>query len=226
MGKDGRRVARECNEFSAGLMRDHPRRFGMFAALPLTDVEGSLREIEYSMDVLKADGVSVFTSYDDKWLGDPAFEPVMAELNRRKAVVYTHPEAPNCCRDPLRPGDSRAGHRVWHRHDAGDHERHLQWHGATLSRYPLDFFARRGNGAVPRRTPHPRALAQQEARGGGAGRRHGRAAAVLSTTSRRSRTRCRSRRSSSSCRFRKFCGERISRSASAMNTWRHSPRSD
>ncbi len=103
MGKDGRRVARECNEFSAGLVRDHPRRFGMFAALPLTDADGSLREIEYSLDVLKADGVSVFTSYGDKWLGDPAFEPVMAELNRRKAVIYTHPDAPNCCRDPMVP---------------------------------------------------------------------------------------------------------------------------
>jgi predicted TIM-barrel fold metal-dependent hydrolase len=103
MGKDGRRVARECNEYSAGLVRDHPRRFGMFAALPLTDVEGSLREIEYSLDVLKADGVSVFTSYGDKWLGDPAFEPVIAELNRRKAIIYTHPDAPNCCRDPMVP---------------------------------------------------------------------------------------------------------------------------
>ena len=103
MSKDGRRVARECNEFSAGLVRDHPRRFGMFAALPLTDIEGSLREIEYSLDVLKADGVSVFTSYGDKWLGDPAFEPVIAELNRRKAIIYTHPDAPNCCRDPLLP---------------------------------------------------------------------------------------------------------------------------
>src|SRR5262249_15072996 len=36
--------------------------------------------------------------YRDKWLGDPAFEPVMAELNRRKVVTYTHPEAPLCCR--------------------------------------------------------------------------------------------------------------------------------
>src|SRR3981189_3630558 len=83
-GKDGRRVARECNEYAARLVQDHARRFGMFVALPLTDVEGSLREIEFGLDVLKADGVSVFTSYGDVWLGDPKFEPVMAELNRRK----------------------------------------------------------------------------------------------------------------------------------------------
>jgi predicted TIM-barrel fold metal-dependent hydrolase len=102
-GKDGRRVARECNEYAARLVQDHPRRFGMFLALPLTDVEGSLREIEFGFDVLKADGVALFTSYGNLWLGDPAFEPVVAELNRRKAIIYTHPDAPNCCRDPLLP---------------------------------------------------------------------------------------------------------------------------
>src|SRR5438132_5234898 len=93
------RLARACNEYAAKLVQDHPNRFGFFAAMPLPDVDATLKEIGYAYDTLKADGVGFFTSYGDTWLGNPAYRPVMEELNRRNAVVHVHPTAANCCRD-------------------------------------------------------------------------------------------------------------------------------
>jgi len=93
------RLARACNEYGAKLVQQYPSRFGLFAAMPLPDVDATLKEIAYAYDVLKADGIGLFTSYGDTWLGNPMFRPVMEELNRRKAIVHVHPTAANCCRN-------------------------------------------------------------------------------------------------------------------------------
>jgi predicted TIM-barrel fold metal-dependent hydrolase len=92
-----RDVARTCNEFQAKMITGHPSRFGSFALLPLPDVDGALEELAYALDVLRLDGVGLFSSVSDRYLGDPLFDPLFDELNRRKAVVFVHPthcEAP------------------------------------------------------------------------------------------------------------------------------------
>jgi predicted TIM-barrel fold metal-dependent hydrolase len=96
-----RKFCRECNDYMAELRRAHPGRFGQFAALPLPDVEGSIAELTYALDVLHADGVGAWTSYGQRYLGDPTFAPLWTELDRRKAVVFTHPTDSACCVNPV-----------------------------------------------------------------------------------------------------------------------------
>jgi len=96
-GEAGRGLARKSNDYGAQLVKDHSASFGLLAALPLPDPQGSLAELEYALDTLHADGIALLSSYGDKWLGDAVYAPVFEELNRRKAVVFVHPSAPNCC---------------------------------------------------------------------------------------------------------------------------------
>lgn len=84
-------MARRINEYTAGLVIQWPGRFGNFATLPLPDISAALDEVAYALDTLGADGVVLYSNYGDRFLGDPVFEPLWAELDRRHAVAFIHP---------------------------------------------------------------------------------------------------------------------------------------
>ena len=93
MGDDAeaRLLTRQVNERMAELVKSRPDRFSMFASVPLPDIDGSLEAIRHAYDELGADGVILLASHNGVYLGNPVFDPVMAELDRRSAVVLVHP---------------------------------------------------------------------------------------------------------------------------------------
>lgn len=149
---DTRKLARECNEFAAKLVRDYPGRFGMFASLPLPDIDGSLHEIEYALDTLKADGIYLFTNfgqtplYGDKYLGDPVLAPIYEELNRRRVIVYTHPKDNYCCREVV-PGVN--GPTIEYGTDTTRAIASLLYSGTASKNPNLTFIFSHGGGTMP-----------------------------------------------------------------------------
>lgn len=99
-GPAASRIARATNEFMAGLIADHPTRFGAFALVPLPDVDAALREIDYALEVLGLDGVGLFTNHRGVYLGDPAFDRIFARLSEAGVLVHVHPAVPAATGQP------------------------------------------------------------------------------------------------------------------------------
>jgi len=145
-GEAGRSLARKSNDYGAQLVQDHPASFGLLAALPMPDPQGSLVELEYALDKLHADGIGLLSSYGDKWLGDADYVPVFEELNRRKAVVFVHPNVPNCCTSVLPHLPSSTMEFLF---DTTRTIESLLMNG-TFSRFPnLKFIFSHGGGTMP-----------------------------------------------------------------------------
>jgi predicted TIM-barrel fold metal-dependent hydrolase len=83
--------ARRCNDYAADLVAKHPRRFGGFGTLPIHDMDAAIAEARYCLETLRFEGIGLFASYGERFLGDPAFDPLMSYLNGAKAVVHVHP---------------------------------------------------------------------------------------------------------------------------------------
>ncbi|MDH6128102.1 amidohydrolase family protein [Kitasatospora sp. GP82] len=140
------RLARRLNEAAAEIIDRHPTRFGALAHLPLPDVDATLSEIDHSLDGLALDGVILATNYAATYLGEPAFDPVLAELDRRGATVLLHPTAPACFAET---GLGHPAPLVEFVFDVARTVTHLLYTGA-LARYPnLRIILPHAGGAVP-----------------------------------------------------------------------------
>lgn len=84
-------LAQSCNDFCAALVQARPARFGFFGVLPMPFTDHACREAIRCLDTLGADGIVLLGSTDGYFLGDPRFEALMAELDRRAATVFVHP---------------------------------------------------------------------------------------------------------------------------------------
>ena len=87
-------MSRMLNDLFAKTIASHPARFGAFASLPMPHMDDTLRELAHALDDLKLDGVMLSTSYAGRYLGDPELDPLLADLDRRAALVFVHPVTP------------------------------------------------------------------------------------------------------------------------------------
>lgn len=141
-----RDVARECNDYAAALGKKHPGRFDLFAALPMPDVEGAIREAERALSLSGARGVGLLTNYGGRYLGDEEFRPLFEWLDKRGTIVYVHPTDAPCCAGLV---PQIATPLIEFPVDTGRAIASLLWSG-TLSAFPnIRFIFSHGGGIWP-----------------------------------------------------------------------------
>jgi predicted TIM-barrel fold metal-dependent hydrolase len=92
---EGTALARAANDLAAEACRNHPDRFSALAAFDPRDVEGSVREIERAMTMLKLNGAVLNSHFQGRYLDEPAYDPILAALEAHDAALYIHPTAPH-----------------------------------------------------------------------------------------------------------------------------------
>ena len=130
------------------MVADYKGRFGLFAPLNMLDTDSSLKEAEYAFDQVHADGIGLQSSYGEKYLGDPSYDPIWQELNRRKAVVFVHGPNSACC-SAIKDGPGMFGSIVEVTFDVTRTCASLLTSGA-LEKYPnIQWIIAYGGGTLP-----------------------------------------------------------------------------
>jgi Luciferase-like monooxygenase/Amidohydrolase len=155
LGNDdaARDLARSVNEYAARTVQDHRGRLGTFASLPLPNIDATLEEIRYALEVLKVNGFVMLTNCRGIYLGDAKFDPIFDELNRRSAIIFNSPDVAIVL-GAYSARLSAPYDRISVRHHSRGHQSCHQRNARTMSKPhaggTLPFLARRIEGMVSR----------------------------------------------------------------------------
>ncbi|UAJ09081.1 amidohydrolase family protein [Glacieibacterium megasporae] len=139
-------LARDCNDYASALGASHKGRFDFFAALPMPDVDGAIREAERALALPGARGVGLLSNYGGRYLGDAHFAPLFAWLGRRGAIVYVHPTDAPCCTGLV---PEMATPLIEFPVDTGRTIASLLWSGMLSAHPNIRFIFSHGGGILP-----------------------------------------------------------------------------
>lgn len=101
--ENARYLTQVTNDAMAQLVSNTNKKFGFYGILPLPDLNDAMKQMEYALDTLHADGLAFASNQNGVYIGDTAYEELYAEMNRRSVVAMIHPvRAPYSWR--LNPG--------------------------------------------------------------------------------------------------------------------------
>lgn len=100
---------RSSNDYGASLVRQHPSRFGLLAALPTDDPTAALEEIDRAYGDLHADGFTVTCQYNGVYLSDPRAGTDLAGARPAQGRGVRAPRRIRTRRDGSSRGADRGG---------------------------------------------------------------------------------------------------------------------
>ena len=93
-GPDGVTLAKEVNDYLAGVVGKHPKRFAGFATLPMATPDGCAAELKRAVKDLKLVGAMIHGTTEGRFLDHPSYDGLLAAAVELDVPIYIHPNVP------------------------------------------------------------------------------------------------------------------------------------
>ena len=80
-----------CNDYLAGVVAKHPKRFAGFAALPMASPDACAAELRRAVKDLKFVGAMIHGTTDGRFLDHPSYDGLLAAAVELDVPIYIHP---------------------------------------------------------------------------------------------------------------------------------------